>query len=368
MRFSLPALLLLSAAAAFSAGDSSKLRVGIAGLTHGHAAGFLRTALTRPDLEIAGVSEPDAAVAEAYLKRFPALGRKLIHRSHAAMLDQARPEAVMIFSSTFEHRAIVELAASRRIHAMMEKPLAVSVEHARAIEAAAQRSGIHILVNYETTWYPANAPIWKMVREEKKLGDIRRIVTHYGHEGPKEIGVGPEFLGWLTDPGRNGAGALFDFGCYGANFATWLFDNQRPESVTAVTHTNKPEIYSRVEDEATVIVQYPKAQLIIQPSWNWPYSRKDMEVFGQSGYLVTAERGTRYTYRHGAMKTEDRATAAPLASPEDDVVRYLAAVVRGKLKPGGLSSLANNMVVTEILAGARESARTGRTVRLGAQR
>lgn len=356
-------LLLFIGTTLLHAQTPEKLRVGIAGLTHGHAAGFLRTALARPDLEIAGISESDATVVEAYLKRFPALNRKLIHQSHAAMLDRARPEAVMIFSSTAEHKEIVELAAARRIHAMMEKPLAVSMEHARAIQAAARRSGIHVLVNYETTWYPANAPIWRMVREEKKLGEIRRIVTQYGHEGPKEIGVGPEFLGWLTDPARNGAGALFDFGCYGANFATWLFDNQRPVSVTAVTHTNKPETYAHVDDEATVIVQYPKAQVIIEPSWNWPFGRKDMEVYGQSGYLVTAERGTRYTYRHGAMKAEERTTAPPLAAPEDDVVRYLTAVVRGKLKPAGLSSLENNLIVTEILTAARESARTGRTIK-----
>lgn len=90
--FILTTILVLTAGAQ----TPEKLRVGIAGLTHGHAAGFLRTALARPDLEIAGISEADATVVEAYLKRFPALNRKLIHQSHAAMLDRARPEAVMI--------------------------------------------------------------------------------------------------------------------------------------------------------------------------------------------------------------------------------------------------------------------------------
>ena len=70
--------------------------------------------------------------------------------------------------------------------------------------------------------------------KDGKLGAVRRLVTHYGHQGPKEIGVGPEFFSWLTDPAKNGAGALYDFGCYGANFATWLFENQRPLSVFAV--------------------------------------------------------------------------------------------------------------------------------------
>ena len=357
MRF---VILLLAFAAAAPAQD--KLRVGIAGLTHGHPGGFFSRFLSRADLDVVGVSEPDAALAATYTARYKLDGSR-VFKSHAEMMDKTKPEAVMIFTSTAEHKDIVELCAKRKIHVIMEKPLAISNEHARAMAEAGRKAGIHVMVNYETTWYPVNTPIWRMVHEEKQLGGIRRIVTHYGHQGPKEIGVGPEFLGWLTDPAKNGAGALFDFGCYGANFATWLFDNQRPVSVSAVTHTNKPDIYGRVDDEATITVQYPKAQLIIQPSWNWPFARKDMEVYGERGLLVTANPAD-YKFRVGSMGWEQAAKAGPLAAPEDDVVRYLTAVVRGRTKPSGLSAIENNLIVTEILVAARESARTGRVVML----
>ena len=97
----------------------------------------------------------------------------------------------------------------------------------------------------------------------------------------------PEFLAWLTDPEKNGAGALFDFGCYGANLMTWLMNDARPVSVTAVTQRIKPEIYAKVDDEATIILEYPGAQAIIQASWNWPFDRKDMEVYGRTGQALT---------------------------------------------------------------------------------
>jgi hypothetical protein len=42
---------------------------------------------------------------------------------------------------------------------------------------------------------------------QKAIGEIRKIVVHNGHQGPKEIGVGPEFLGWLTDPKLDSGGA-----------------------------------------------------------------------------------------------------------------------------------------------------------------
>jgi predicted dehydrogenase len=249
---------------------------------------------------------------------------------------------------------------------MMEKPLAVNMEQARAIQRAAAGRGIQVIVNYETTWYPSHGAIWGLIKEQGAAGEIRKMVAMDGHEGPKEIGVGPEFLGWLTDPVKNGAGALFDFGCYGANLMTWMMDNQRPLKVTALTQTIKPAIYPRVDDQATVLLEYPKAQGIIQASWNWPFSRKDFEVYGARGYAI-ATGGDALRVRLAGGQEEAR-TLGALPEDERDSISYLRAVVRGQRKPAGLSSLENNMIGVEILEAARESARSGRTVQLGGER
>ena len=245
---------------------------------------------------------------------------------------------------------------------MMEKPLAVSNDEAQAIRSAAQAAGIDVLVNYETTWYASNRAVYEMVRGGE-LGDLRKVVVHDGHAGPKEIHVPPEFFAWLTDPRQNGAGALFDFGCYGADLMTWLAGGERPLAVTAVTQQIKPEIYPKVDDEATVILTYPHAQAILQASWNWPFDRKDMEVYGKTGYAITVKRDDLRVRRKGEP-AETSVHAAPLAAPEDDSLRYFAAVVRKQIRPGGLSSLDTNMIVTEILDAARQSAKTGQTVHL----
>ena len=67
-------------------------------------------------------------------------------------------------------------------------------------------------------------------------------VVDDGCEGPKEIGVPTEFLHWLTDPAQNGAGALYDFGCYGVDLMTWMMNGETPISVTAVANHDKLEI------------------------------------------------------------------------------------------------------------------------------
>ncbi len=203
------------------------------------------------------------------------------------------------------------------------------------------------------------------------LGEVRKVVIHDGHNGPKEINVEPEFLAWLTDPKLNGGGALFDFGCYGADLMTWLMDGQRPMTVTAVTQQIKPEIYSRVDDEATIVLTYPKAQAIVQASWNWPFGRKDMEVYGKTGYAITVA-GNDLRIRRGGenagQDNEQQLAAKPVPAPYDNSLSYFRAVVLEGAKEDALSSLDTNVTVTEILDAARRSAQSGKTIQLPASR
>jgi predicted dehydrogenase len=196
------------------------------------------------------------------------------------------------------------------------------------------------------------------------LGDVRKVVVHDGHQGPKEIGVQPEFFAWLNDPKLNGGGALFDFGCYGADLMTWLMDGQRPLTVTAVTQRIKPDIY-RVDDEATIVLTYPHAQAILQASWNWPFNRKDMEVYGSAGSVITV--GNDGLLVHVKSQEEERKTAGPLPTPYNDSLALLRAVVLDNADPGPPSSLQTNLIVTEILDAARRSSVSGKTVTLPAK-
>lgn len=340
------------------------LRVGIAGLVHGHVRGFLQQNLHRADLQIVGVAEADGQLAAYYESKFT-LPHNIFFSSVDEMLEKAKPQAVLIYTNTFDHRSVVEACARHGVPVMMEKPLAVSFEDARAMQAAALRGKIQVLVNYETTWYRSNRAAYDLIHDNA-IGDVRKVVVHDGHSGPKEIGVEPWFLAWLTDPKLNGGGALFDFGCYGADLTTWLMDNRAPDTVTAVTQRIKPDIYSRVDDEATIVLIYPKAQAILQASWNWPFSRKDMEVYGQTGYAITVERDALRVRR--AKQQEKLEDTKPLDPRESDSVNFLRAVVLDGMHPQGLSSLETNMIVTQILDAARQSAATGKTIHLGDSR
>ena len=343
------------------------IHVAIVGLVHGHVAGFLNNLPAHPEIQLVGISEPDAALRQQYINRTH-LPATIFFPTEAAMLQSTHPQAILVYTSTAGHRAAIEQAAPLHIAAMVEKPLATTVEDALAIEHIAQRYNIPILTNYETTWYNSNIAAANML-SEGKIGELRKLVIHDGHKGPKEINVGPEFLSWLTDPKLNGGGALFDFGCYGVDLATWIMHGELPLTVTAVTLHLKPNIYPHVDDDSTIILTYPHAQAIIQGSWNWPFNRKDMEVYGATGYIDTLYEdhnpGAKLRLRLPGETSEHVETAPALAAPQDNSLNYLVAVLNGTLHPThDLTALDTNVTVVRILDAARRSAQTGRTIQL----
>lgn len=340
------------------------VKMAVAGISHGHVPWILGRK-ENDDLKLVGIYEKDTSLWQPYIKRYK-LKRALFYSDLTKMLDATKPEAVVAFGSINQHAAAVEACAPRGIHVMVEKPLAITKAQAERMQKLAADNKIHLLTNFETSWYPTTEKTYQLVRDSGFVGKMSKAVFHHGHEGPKKINVSKEFFDWLTDPVENGGGALVDFGCYGANIMTYLMQGEAPVSVTAITQHLQPAVYPKVDDEATIIVTYPSAQCIIQASWNWPFGRKDMEVYGDGGYVIVSDKNN-MRMRNSKMKEEAATTVTLNEVPVyTDPFSYFVDVINGKITvPAyGLYSLENNVRVVRILDAARESARTGKTVQL----
>ena len=345
--------------------SNDKLKVAVARMTHDHVGFILDKAKDNPAyMVLTGIYEPDQALVEKYSKKYK-LDPSLFFDDFEKMLNQVKPEAVLAFGSIYEHLSVVEACAPKGIHVMVEKPLAVNMEHALKMKALADQYSIRLLTNFETSWYPSVAKSWQMVNDSNYVGQLRKVVVHDGHEGPKEIGCSSEFLEWLTDPVLNGGGAIIDFGCYGANLMTYLTKGEEPLSVKASIRQLKPDMYPDVDDDATIIVSYPASECIIQASWNWPFGRKDMEIYGEKGYIMADNRND-VRMRHRGQENElSRRIAADDVGVYEDPFSYMADVIHGKVKMSNYDpySLENNMIVVKILDAARESAKKGVTIK-----
>jgi len=347
--------------------EKGPLRVAVVGTSHGHVPWILGKK-DQSKVKLTGVYEPDPKLAAQRIKTYK-LNGSLFYTDLAKMLDEVKPEAVVVFGSVFDHEMAVKACAPRGIHVMVEKPLATTVAQATNMAALAKKYNIHLLTNFETSWYASNEKAFQLVNDSNYVGKVRKVVIHDGHQGPREIGVGQEFFDFLTDPVLNGGGALMDFGCYGANLMTYLMHGQQPLSVTAVTRQYKPEIYPKVDDDATIIVNYPDAQCVIQASWNWPFNRKDMEIYGTTGYVFALDNNHMQLRAKNDREAHNRVVTAKDIPVYEDPFAYLADVVQGRITvaENGLYSLENNLMVVRILEAAKESAKTGKTVVMNAR-
>ena len=337
---------------------AQQLRVVIAGLNHDHIHGILNQ-YNKGLVNITGIAEPDKQLQEKYKKMYH-LPDSLFSVDLKKLVLQKRPDAVLGYNAAGKHLQIVEICAPLGISVMVEKPLAANLAQAKQIEILANKYHIKVLTNYETTWYGSYNDVYNTINKDS-IGAIKKIVVHDGHQGPKEIGCSADFLKWLTDPVLNGAGALNDFGCYGADLMTWLMHGTKPIAVTAVTRHYKPDVYPKVDDDATIIVEYPEATGLIEASWNWPFSIKDLEVFGEKGYLHALDNTNIISRMRENIKNSKQ--AEPLSAPINDPIIYLTAVLQHKI-PGtdDESSLKYNIIVMEILDAAKRSAASGKKI------
>ncbi|WP_350286635.1 Gfo/Idh/MocA family oxidoreductase [uncultured Croceitalea sp.] len=337
------------------------LKVAVIGLVHTHVHWILGREKWG-DIEIVGIVEPNRELALAYSKQH-GYSMDIVHDTMDELYAATKPEAVTAFNTIYDHLKVVEFFAPKGVHIMVEKPLAVSWQHAQKMAEIAKANKVYLLTNYETSWYGSNYDAHARINQKNEIGAIQRMVFHHGHPGPIEIGCNTEFLEWLTDPVLNGGGALTDFGCYGANLATWFLKGEKPVSVAAISRNYKPEKYPNVDDDATIILNYKESQVIVQASWNWSHNRKDMEIYGASGYVI-CKNGEDMEI---LLNEEDGplvSKAAALEMGVHDPFAYLNNVVKNEvvIADFSVSSLENNLIVMQILEIAKEAATTGKTI------
>jgi predicted dehydrogenase len=355
-------LALLGAAnvnAAQNAAGAAKTRLAVVGLDHDHVWSLLKDIAGEPSAELVAIAEPDPALVSRAQKEVPSSVK--FYADYVAMLDQAKPEAVIVATANDRHLEILRQCAKRHIHYSTEKPMATNAADAREMERLAREANIKLMVNYWNAWVAPSHDIFHRVRAGE-VGPIQKIIVQYGHRGPKEIGVTQQFANWLYDPAKNGGGAIMDFGCYGAELSLWL--KGRPTRVYATTRKLKVEQNNKVDDDATIVLDYPDATAIIEASWNWPYTKDQVEVFGPKGSLLA--RHTSLLHRaadaHGpnVPPDGDSLTLEPLPKETSNPITYFVDCIRNNKPIEDPVSALLNVQVMEILDAARESARTGK--------
>jgi predicted dehydrogenase len=341
----------------------AETRFAIVGLDHDHVWSRLKGLLQTPDTELVAIADTHPELIEKAKARVPPSVK--FFSDYTEMLDQMKPDAVIVTTANNLHLPILRACARRHIHYFTEKPMASNGADAREMARLANAAGIKLMVNYWNFWSPATQEAAARLKAGQ-VGPIQKIILEFGHEGPKEIGASKEFNAWLYDPKKNGAGPIMDFGCYGAAWAMWM--KGRPQRVFAYSLKLKTDQHNEVEDDAVMVLEYPDTSAILMPSWDWPYNKAQAEFFGPKGSLLVMADGLLYQPARENTTLEDPSgsplSVPPLPPGRTDGIDYFLDCLRNNKPIEAPSSAEVNVGVNEIIDAAIESIRTGKAVSL----
>lgn len=332
------------------------LRCAVLGLAHDHVWSFVRHAPAAA--QIVAAADPDPALRSRLGKQ---TGLEHLYADYAELLDQAKPDAVAIFSATAYHADLVELCAARGVHALVEKPMAATLEQADRMLLAARRAGTRLMVNWPTAWSPTIHTALRLVREGR-IGELWQLTWRGGHAGPDEIGCSPQFQAFLFDKELNGAGAFNDYSGYGAGLCL-LFLGGPPHSVVGMAG-RLVKTHLPVDDNGILLLRYPRALCRLEMTWTEAVSGRpahDIVLYGTEGTLVIGAEVWLYTRRKpegSCIPLDD------LPRGERDPFEYFARCVQRGEDPQGLCSPDLSRAAQEIMEAGLRSVTSGREIAL----
>lgn len=265
-------------------------RVAIAGFAHMHINDVARHFFDCPRTELVACADTVPALPEFVKAPYTRDWNRdfcvenfhipRVYADYREMLDREMPDFVVIASENDAHREIVEMCAGRGIGAVVEKPMAVSLSDAMAMERAAAAGAAPLMVNWPITWIPAYHKM-KGLLDSGAVGRPLEFRIRTSHTGPlgagaKHKGVseaakpmsGPEKGRTWWHQAQRGGGAMLDFCCYGSLLSRWLLGEDALAAFGLRANLDSP--YGDADDNAAMLVRYSGAMASIETSWTTP--------------------------------------------------------------------------------------------------
>lgn len=280
----------------------TKYRIGVIGLVHDHIWGVLNNFAEDSRAEIVAAADPNQSLLEKVSELFQV---KKTYTDYKEMLQTENLDVALIYTDNASGASAVEAAAAAGVHCIVEKPMAATLEQADRMLIAAKEHNIKLMVNWPTAWMKTYRHALTLA-ESGAIGDIFKVRYRSGHQGPKEIGCDRHFYEWLYDKSRNGAGALMDYCCYGADFAAYLMG--RPNSVTGVAGRFVKD-YISVDDNAILLAKYNHGIAICEASWTTYGFGYELMINGTTGTIKADPHAV-------VMATKDDPTGTVVDVPE----------------------------------------------------
>jgi predicted dehydrogenase len=193
------------------------MKIGILSFAHHHAEAYVSNLRSLPGVELLGVADEEPArgqrFAEAYATRY--------YPSFEALLE-AKPDGVIITTANNQHRPLVEMAASRGVHVLCEKPIATTLADARAELEACDKGGVLFMTAFPMRFSP---PLLE-VKARLEAGDLGQV---YCFNATNQGELPTKHRHWFVDPELAGGGAIMDHTVHLVDVMRWYLGDEVSE-------------------------------------------------------------------------------------------------------------------------------------------
>ncbi|MEZ4671574.1 MAG: Gfo/Idh/MocA family oxidoreductase [Anaerolineae bacterium] len=338
------------------------MRIGILSFAHLHAESYLAVLQTISSVEVIGIADENRERGQHFASMF---GVQLFE-SYAALLAE-KPDAIIVCSENARHLPLVQMAAEAGAHVLCEKPLATTIEDARAIVDVCKRARVQLMTAFPMRF---GSP----AIEIKKLVDKGGLGTIYGCNATNQ-GSLPEahqaenlpFLkrDWFVDKVLAGGGAMADHIVHLADLLRWYLQAE----VTEVFATSNQILHGnrvKVETGALVMLTFANGTFAsIDCSWSKPayyptWGGLKLELVGEKGLAtMDAFKQVMSVYSHKAGRPH---WAYWGSNADRGMVLEFIAAVDERRTPAITGE--DGLKAVEIVVAAYESAECGQPITL----
>jgi predicted dehydrogenase len=329
------------------------IRIGILSFAHHHGEAYISNLRSMEGVELLGVADDDPMRGQT----IAAQNRAQYFHTYDDLLE-AKPDGLIICTENNRHRPFVEMAASRGIHVLCEKPIATTLEDARAIVGACEKAGVLLMTAFPMRF---SAPLLE-IKARLDHGDFGDI---YCFNATNQGELPTKHRAWFVDPNLAGGGAIMDHTVHLVDIMRW-FTGSEVESMYArsnrIFHADEVE----VETGALEMLTFENGVFgTIDASWSrpqyWPtWGGLTFEMVTQRGaVMVDAFRQNLNLYRHDWQRSNWAYWGSDM---NHAMVSEFAAAIREQRLPRVTG--VDGLRAVEATLAAYESARTGETVQV----
>lgn len=247
------------------------LRVGIVGGAFAatlHAQGWLASNRA----QLVAMAAPTAKTREQFSKKFSVKA----YENAKEMIENERLDVISLTLPNLYHKELTLLAASKGIHVVCEKPLAINLADAKQMVEAANKAGIKLLYAEQLIYSPRYQKVKELI-DNKSFGQIVHISHRERHGGPHAK--------WFRDKSLSGGGVTMDMAIHGIALISYLLKPAKITALYARILTVDPK--SEVDDHCLITLEFDNNVLAtVDASWIAPGGVDDvLEVLGTAGYV-----------------------------------------------------------------------------------